>query len=307
MPRYLDPKNDLTFKRIFGEHPDLLISFLNALMPLAPDRKIVSVTYLPAEQVPENPLKKNSIVDVKCQDNFGRKFIVEMQMYWVDSFTNRMLLNASKAYVRGLEKSEPYELLQPVYGLGIINEIFDTKTPEFYHHYQIINRENSDEVIKGLEFVLVELPKFKAEKWADRKMAVLWLRFLQEVKESNPSIAEELLANDDICKAVELCEEGAFTEGEMEVYEQYWDTIRIEKSLKLAGLKDGIVIGKAEGLTEGLKKGKAEGLTEGLEKGKAGVVVASHAAGLPVATIATITGFTPDKVIAILKQEGVLQ
>ncbi|MDR0711701.1 MAG: Rpn family recombination-promoting nuclease/putative transposase, partial [Prevotellaceae bacterium] len=34
MARYLDPKNDLTFKRIFGEHPDLLKSFLNALMPL---------------------------------------------------------------------------------------------------------------------------------------------------------------------------------------------------------------------------------------------------------------------------------
>ncbi|MDR3188055.1 MAG: Rpn family recombination-promoting nuclease/putative transposase, partial [Prevotellaceae bacterium] len=38
MARYLDPKNDLTFKRIFGEHPDLLISFLNALMPLAPEQ-----------------------------------------------------------------------------------------------------------------------------------------------------------------------------------------------------------------------------------------------------------------------------
>ena len=32
--RYLDPKNDLTFKRIFAEHPDLLKSLLNALMPL---------------------------------------------------------------------------------------------------------------------------------------------------------------------------------------------------------------------------------------------------------------------------------
>lgn len=28
--RYLDPKNDLTFKKIFGEHPHLLKSFLNA-------------------------------------------------------------------------------------------------------------------------------------------------------------------------------------------------------------------------------------------------------------------------------------
>ncbi|MDR0724809.1 MAG: Rpn family recombination-promoting nuclease/putative transposase, partial [Prevotellaceae bacterium] len=33
MGKYLDPKNDIPFKRIFGEHPELLISFLNALMP----------------------------------------------------------------------------------------------------------------------------------------------------------------------------------------------------------------------------------------------------------------------------------
>lgn len=31
--RYLNPKADLTFKRVFGEHPDLVMSFLNALLP----------------------------------------------------------------------------------------------------------------------------------------------------------------------------------------------------------------------------------------------------------------------------------
>lgn len=31
--RYLNPKADLTFKKVFGEHPDLVASFLNALLP----------------------------------------------------------------------------------------------------------------------------------------------------------------------------------------------------------------------------------------------------------------------------------
>ncbi|MDR2805754.1 MAG: Rpn family recombination-promoting nuclease/putative transposase, partial [Dysgonamonadaceae bacterium] len=93
MTRYLDPKNDLTFKRIFGEHPHLLISFLNALLPLDPNRLIESVEYLSPEQVPENPLGKNSIVDVKCVDNYGRRFIVEMQMYWSDIFKSRLVFN----------------------------------------------------------------------------------------------------------------------------------------------------------------------------------------------------------------------
>ena len=34
MARFLDPKADLTFKRVFGEHPNLAISLLNSLLPL---------------------------------------------------------------------------------------------------------------------------------------------------------------------------------------------------------------------------------------------------------------------------------
>jgi predicted transposase/invertase (TIGR01784 family) len=129
MARYLDPKSDFVFKRIFGEHKDLLMSFLNALMPLAPGQKIESLEYLPQELVPENPAKRLSIVDVRCIDNAGRQFIVEMQVLWTDSFYSRMVFNASKAYVRQLGRGENYELLQPVYGLGILDTNFDKQTP----------------------------------------------------------------------------------------------------------------------------------------------------------------------------------
>ena len=37
--RYLDPKADLTFKKVFGEHPDLVISLPNALLPLNYDKE----------------------------------------------------------------------------------------------------------------------------------------------------------------------------------------------------------------------------------------------------------------------------
>ena len=52
MARYLDPKNDLTFKRVFGEHVHLCKSLLNSMLPLEGDRKIVSLEYLPAEMTP---------------------------------------------------------------------------------------------------------------------------------------------------------------------------------------------------------------------------------------------------------------
>ncbi len=57
--KYLDPKSDLTFKRVFGRHPHLLISFLNALLPLEEGRIVQSIEYLPAELAPETPLQKH--------------------------------------------------------------------------------------------------------------------------------------------------------------------------------------------------------------------------------------------------------
>ena len=55
MPRYLDPKSDVVFKKIFGEHPHLLKSVLNAILPLPSNRQIMELEYLFPEQVPEIP------------------------------------------------------------------------------------------------------------------------------------------------------------------------------------------------------------------------------------------------------------
>ena len=113
MSRYLDPKADVVFKKIFGEHPTLLISFLNALLPLPSDSPIISLTYLPSEQVPAIPEFKRTIADVKCTDALGRIFIVEMQMNWTDSFKQRLLFGTSQAIVKQLEKGKTINCFNP--------------------------------------------------------------------------------------------------------------------------------------------------------------------------------------------------
>jgi predicted transposase/invertase (TIGR01784 family) len=308
MPRYLNPKNDLTFKRIFGEHPELLISFLNAVMPFEPGRLIEAISYLSPEMIPDNPTRKYSIVDVRCRDNAGRLFIVEMQMYWDGTFTNRLVFNAGKAYVRQLERGENFHLLQPVYTLAILNENFDDKTDSFYHHYQIINRENTDEVIPGLEFVLIELTdKFRPEKMSDRRLAVFWLRFLKEVGEDMRSLPPDLQENEYISRAAGLCEEGAFTPGELAAYDKYWDIISTEKTLYYGALMKGEAIGKARGLEEGeargLEKGEAIGEARGLEK----VVIKCNESGYSIDAISTVTGLTAEQISEILKRHGLMQ
>ena len=119
--KYVDPKADLTFKKVFGEHPDLITSLLNALLPLPEDGRIVSVEYLTPELVPDDPLHKDSIVDVRCKDRNGRQFIVEMQMIWSPDYNQRALFNAAKAYSRELPKDGDYRSLKTVYSLNLLN------------------------------------------------------------------------------------------------------------------------------------------------------------------------------------------
>lgn len=255
--KYLNPKADLTFKLVFGEHPDLVMSLLNALLPLADDEQITHVEYITPEMVPENPAKKNSVVDVRCYDQMGRQFIVEMQMEWNESFKNRVVLNASKAVVRQLKKNEDFKLVHPVYSLNLINDVgFDAGPDEFYHDYAIVNVEHTDRIIEGLRFVFIELPKFKPKTMAERKMAVLWLRFLTEIGEQTAEAPAELLENAEISKALSIVEKSAFSDAQLYAYEQFWDAVYVEKALIEGGYKKGRAEGRAEAILETARRMK---------------------------------------------------
>jgi predicted transposase/invertase (TIGR01784 family) len=314
--RYLDPKADLTFKRVFGEHADLVISLLNALLPLTPDQEILEIEYLPSEMVPENPLRKNSIVDVRCKDRSGRQFIVEMQMIWTPEFKQRVLFNASKAYVRQIGMGEQYELLQPVYSLNLVNEIFEPSLKAYYHYYRMVHEQHSDKVIEGLQLVFVELPKFTPHTYTEKKMQALWLRYLTEIDDHTSQVPEELMSNPQVKKAVDVLEESAFSEAELLGYEKFWDIISVEKTLissyerkgKAEGLAEGIEQGRAEGVeqgrAEGIEKGLAEGiekgLAEGMEKGRAETTMDNARnfkdLGVSLDVIAKATGLTEEEI-----------
>ena len=299
--KYLDPKADLTFKKVFGEHPDLVISLLNALLPFdTPEEEITSVEYLPAELVPENPLRKNSIVDVRCRDARGRQFIVEMQMVWSPEFEQRVLFNAAKAYVRQLDGGEDYHLLEPVYSLNLVNEIYESGMSAFYHYYRLVHVEHTEKVINGLHLVFVELPKFTPHTYSEKKMQVLWLRYLTEINEDTREVPAELMANPDIRKAITQIEESAFTKGQLYSYEKFWDTISVEKTLFNSGKREGFTEGFTEGKAIGLEKGEAIGLEKGRTEGEAAermkTALRLKDEGFSASLIAKITGLTEGEI-----------
>ena len=264
MAIYLDPKNDLTFKRVFGEHKHLCMSLINNMLPL--EKPIVSIEYQTAELVPRlTEILRHTIVDVRCTDENGRQFIVEMQLHWSESFKSRVLLNASKAYIMQLDKAEEFELLQPVYALNFVNDQFE-KSPEmkneYYHYYKIVNIKDTDKQIEGLEFLFVELPKFKPHNRAEKKLHELWLRFLTEINETTEEAPKELIENELIREAVGYMEKAAYTKEQLEAYDKWKIAAMTERS----ALKDAKKEGKIEGRIEGKIEGRMESLIEVAEK-----------------------------------------
>ena len=242
MVKYLNPKADLTFKKVFGEHPNLVISLLNALLPLKDDERVVSIEYWPTEKIPRRTqAEKDSIVDVCCRDNKKREFIVEMQMTWTDAFKKRVLLNASKAYIAQSEVGEDYAALQPVYALNFVNAPMNIGSEGYYHYYQLVHHESTNEVIDGLQLVFIELPKFFAAKaaeaeqkllsFSERKMHVLWLRFLTEINEKTQEAPAEMLENEEVSQALKIVEMAAYTPAEMRAYDKFWDNVSVQKTL----------------------------------------------------------------------------
>lgn len=290
---YLDPKADLTFKKRFAKHPDLLISLLNSLLPLSDEEQIVEIKYLPTELVPELYGRKNTIVDVLCQDVSGRKFCVEMQMEWSNAFMQRVLFNASKLYVTQLQKNEDYSILKPVYSLNLVNEIFEKDMPDcFIHNYRIVHDRDTKKVIEGLHFTFIELPKFTPHTFMEKRMSVLWLRFLTEINSNTREVPADLLECPEISKALEELKVTSFTDTELRTYDKFWDTVRTEKTLLKDRYEEGMEEGEAKGLAKGLAQGEAKGSYQKAQD----IAKKMLSKGLDDTTIMEMTGLSQEEI-----------
>ncbi len=80
LSKFLDPKNDLSFKKIFGseKNKNILIHFLNDILDFSTSDQIIEIEFLSTIMDPEIASDKQSIVDVLCKDSIGNRFVIEM-------------------------------------------------------------------------------------------------------------------------------------------------------------------------------------------------------------------------------------
>ena len=119
-----------------------------------------------------------------------------------------------------------------------------------------------------MHFTFIELPKFTPHSIADKRMMVLWLRFLTEINSNTKEIPADLLNDLEIGKAVEDLEVSGFTDAELRAYDKFWNSVSVERTLMDDRYQKGIEKGKEEGIAEGMEMGMKQGMEKGRAEGK---------------------------------------
>ena len=107
--KYLDPKADLTFKKIFGNHPDRLKNLLNSLQSLNEDELIQQQQYLPTTE----DLEVSGFTDaeLRAYDKFWDSVSVERTLL-DDRYQKGMEEGMEKGRAEGIEKGMNQKALE---------------------------------------------------------------------------------------------------------------------------------------------------------------------------------------------------
>ncbi|MBA8667019.1 Rpn family recombination-promoting nuclease/putative transposase [Holosporaceae bacterium 'Namur'] len=285
--RYLDPKNDIAFKKIFGseKNKDILIHFLNDILGKTGKEIIREVSFLNSVQAPEIAVKKQSIIDVLCTDESGVQYIVEMQVAKVRGFEKRAQYYAAKAYSNQMNSGEEYGNLKEVIFLAIVDFVMFPDKEGYKSEHVILDKVSYENDLKDFSFTFIELPKFKKERVEDlESYEEKWCYFFKHSK--NPDNIEKLIGSSDnvISKAYDVLLSHHWSDQELNAYEQ------VTKANLDAIAREAQV--KEEAMAEGREKGIAEGRIE--EKVFIAKKMLQH--GLPLEEIMKITGLRYEEI-----------
>ena len=274
--KFVDVKNDIAFRKIFGNEnrKESLISFLNAVLDFHGDQRITQVTILNPYQLPKLKGGKVTIIDVKATDQAGRTYIIEMQVGDIDGFEQRVLYYSSKSYTDQIKRADFYRKLRPVIFIGIL-DFEQTANKNYISRSQVRDIETGEQTIKDMEFNFIELPKFNKEPHELKTLTEKWVYFIKNAE--NLEIVPDNIQDEGLKSAYEEANIQTWTQEELDAYEYAFMREEDERAR--------------------LDKVRNEGKNEGKKE----LVIEMYNDGLEVERIAKIAKIPIKEVRAILK------
>ena len=270
--RFLNPKTDFAFKKIFGSDTsqDILISFLNAILDLTGPDVIVEVRILDPYLAPKIEGLKDTFLDVRVKDQRGRSYIVEMQVLNLEGFEKRVLYNTCKTYVNQLGKGDDYRALADVVAVTVTDFVMFPDLAQVISRFRLRAEENPAIYHQDIELVFAELPKFAKTEAELATPLDRWLTFFKTAKDFS-AIPQSLAVEPAIVHAFEKANRAAWSEDELDAQEkrEFWiQDIRYATERARKAAAEALAQGLSQGIEQGLSQGIAQGRNEGIEQGR---------------------------------------
>lgn len=298
---YLNPLTDFGFKKLFGEEPhkDLLISFLNTLLPER--HQIAELQYTKNEYQGISQMDRKAIFDLNCISNTGERFIVELQKVKQMFFKDRSIYYSTFAIQEQAQRGDWDYKLAAVYTIGILDFVMDDEQYEVIYHAQLKDQFNRV-FYEKLNFIYLVLPRFHKTAEQLETLQDKWLYVFKHLHELDTM--PKVLHEDIFQRTFAIAQLAQFSPEERKAYE---DSIKYYRDLKnsydtahqegwVEGLEAGEQLGMAKGEQIGIAKGRAEGEQQAIIKMAQGM----QANGLDLKMIAAVTGLTEAEIKSLL-------
>ena len=262
---FVDPKNDVAFRKIFGDEnkKEILISFLNNILEFAgTDKEIMDITIQNPYQVPKLKDLKETILDIKAVDKRNIHYIIEMQVFHTTAFEKKVLYYVGKSYYQQLNRAEDYPKLNQVIFLGFLNFKLFHKNPDYATRHIILDEKTNEHHFQDFELNFVELPKFTKSLEELKDIKDKWIYFVKNAGNMT-MIPHELEEPIELREAFESAKQMKWSKEELEAYDALGIFIQDERGRIEYALEEGIRIGEEKGI----KKGKIETAKELLMMG----------------------------------------
>ncbi|MDP2901535.1 MAG: Rpn family recombination-promoting nuclease/putative transposase [Methylovulum sp.] len=290
---YINPFTDFGFKKLFGEEPhkDLLISFLNTLLP--EKHQIENLHYSKNEYQGSTALDRKAIFDLHCTSASGERFIVELQKAKQNYFKDRSVYYSTFPIQEQAQRGDWDYQLAAVYTVGILDFVFDEDAKahdlDVIHSVQLKN-QHGNVFYDKLTFIYLTLPHFKKTLAQLDSQQDKWLYIFKHLHELHdiPTVLKDSI----FLKVFAVAQIAKLSHQEQQAYEDSLKYYRDLKNVTDTAWEEG----KLEGLEEGLQKGLEEGLLKGEQAGIGKAVLAMHRQGMSVDFIAATLNLPCDTV-----------
>jgi len=296
--KFVDIKNDIAFRKIFGNEnkKEILISFLNAVLELPKGKKIKKVEIKNPFQMPEIKGLKSSILDVRATDERHISYIVEMQVEEFDGFDKRVQYYTAKQYSSQISKGDDYPQLNQVIFIGILDYTFFMDDNDYITRHRTINVKTQKSTLNGLEYNFIELTKFTKELKNCITLVDKWIYFIKNAP--NLDVIPADVEDAGLKHAYEDADRHNWTQDELDAY-HYAEMRRQDE-------KGKIELAVKKGIEKGIEKAVEKAVEKTIEKTIEKTVIEFYKNGVSTEIISKSTQLSVDQITDILIRNNLI-